>query len=194
MSKGDCFAPVATQSAVRILVSLAIEHNKVAQQIDCKNDFCNPVLPEDEVVLLCPPQECLFSKPNTFWRLRKTLYGLRRSPKHWYEMFKSVMKICGLQPCPNSPCLFYRHPIPGKPTLYLAVYVDNFIYFSPDESVERHFETTMQAQLRVYFIGAYYDWSREDGRVSVHLSQESYSHQLVLSHNMANSTPADTPY
>jgi hypothetical protein len=37
----DCFAPVATQSAVRLLVSLAIKHNKFAQQGDCKNALCN---------------------------------------------------------------------------------------------------------------------------------------------------------
>jgi hypothetical protein len=199
-SKGNCFAPVAAQSAVCLLVSLAIEHSKFAQQGDCKNSFCNPVLPEDEVVIV-PPPGCPLSKPNTFWRLRKTLYGLRRPPKHWYEMFKSVVKICGLQPCPNSPCLFYGHPIPGKAPLYIAVYVDDFIYFSPDESVERHFETKMQAKLRVdffgtveWFLGTYYDWSREDGHASVHLSQEAYSRQLISSHNMANATSADTPY
>jgi hypothetical protein len=116
-------------------------------------------------------------------------------------MFKSVMNICRLKPCPNSPCLFYGHPIPGKAPLYIAVYVDDFIYFSPDESVERHFETTIQAQLRgdvfgtvEWFLGTYYDWSREDGHASVRVSQEAFSHQLISSHNMANATSADAPY
>jgi hypothetical protein len=93
-------------------------------------------------------------------------FSLGRSPKHWYEMFRSVMQTCGLKPCPNWPCLCYGHPITGKPPLYLAVYVDDFIYFSQDDTEERHFETTMQAQLRVdffgtvkWFIGTYYDWS-----------------------------------
>jgi hypothetical protein len=79
-------------------------------------------------------------------------------------MFKAVIQICGLKPCPNSPFLFYVHPLPGKPPLYVAVYVNDFVYFSPDESVERYFETTMQAQLRVdffftveWFLDAYYD-------------------------------------
>jgi hypothetical protein len=192
---------VETQSAVRLLVSLAINHNKFAQQGECKNAFCNPILPDDEVVIVLPPQGCPFSKPNTFWRLRKTLYGLRRSPTHWYEMFRSVMQMCGLKPCPNSPCLFYSHPIPDKPPLYLAVYVNDFIYFSPDNTIERHFETTMQAQLRVdffgtveWFLGNNYDWSREDRNSSVHLSQEAHSRQLIYAHQMSNATPADTPY
>jgi hypothetical protein len=89
----------------------------------------------------------------------------------------------------------------GKPPLYIAVYIDDFIYLSPEKSVEGHFETTMQAQLRVdffgtvkWFLGTNYDWSGEDGHISVHLSQEAYSHQLVSSHNMVNVTPVDTPY
>jgi hypothetical protein len=116
-------------------------------------------------------------------------------------MFKSVMKICGQEPCPNSPCIFYRHTIPGKPPLNLALYVDELLYLSPDESVEHHFETTMQAQLRVdyfgtfeWFLSTYYDWSREHGHLSVHISQEAYYGQLILSHNMVNATPANTPY
>jgi hypothetical protein len=116
-------------------------------------------------------------------------------------MFKSVMKICGLQPCTNSPCLFYGHLIPGKLPLYLAVYVDDFIYFSPDESVECQFETIMQAQPCIGFFstvewlrGTYYDWSREDSHISVNLSQEAYHRQLILSQSMANATPSNTPY
>jgi hypothetical protein len=59
----------------------------------------------------------------------------------------------------------------------------------------------MQTKLRVdffgtveWFLGTYYDWSRKDGHVSVHLSQEAYYRQLILSHNMVNATSADTPY
>jgi hypothetical protein len=59
----------------------------------------------------------------------------------------------------------------------------------------------MQAQLRLdffgtveWFLGTYYDWSREDGHASVHLSQEVYSCQLISAHQMSNTIPTDTPY
>jgi hypothetical protein len=111
------------------------------------------------------------------------------------------MQICGLKPCPNSRCLFYGHPIPGNPQLCLAVYVDDFVYFSPDDTVERHFETTMQAQLRVDFFGTvewflrtYYDWSQKDRHASVHLCQEAQYHQLISAQQVSNENPADIPY
>jgi hypothetical protein len=54
--------------------------------------------------------------------------------------FMKVMALCGLLPCPNLSCLFYGHPIPGQPPLYLAVYVDDFVCFS------HTFELTSLAQ------------------------------------------------
>jgi hypothetical protein len=102
---------------------------------------------------------------------------------------------------PTHHVCFTAIPSQGSPPLYIAVYVDDFMYFSPDNNIERHFETTMQAQLRVdffgtveWFLGTYDDWSREDGHASVHLSQEAYCRQLISAHQMSNVTPADTPY
>jgi hypothetical protein len=133
-TKGDCFAPVATQAAVILPVYLAIEHNKFSQQGDCKNTFCNPVQPDYKLFIVHPPPGCPFSKPNTFCRLRKTLYGLRRSPKHWYEMFRSVMQIYGLKPCPNSPCLFTAIPSQASPHYtwqYMLMISFNFLLMTP---------------------------------------------------------------
>jgi hypothetical protein len=53
-------------------------HNKET----ARTPFCYPILPEDEVVIVQPPQGYPFSRPNTFWRLHKIIYGLRRSPRH----------------------------------------------------------------------------------------------------------------
>jgi hypothetical protein len=74
-TKGYCFAPVATQAVFRLLVSLAIEHNKFSQQGYCKNAFCNTVMPDDEFVILCPPSRMpilqtkyvLETPQNTLW-------------------------------------------------------------------------------------------------------------------------------
>jgi hypothetical protein len=59
----------------------------------------------------------------------------------------------------------------------------------------------MQEQLRVdffgtveWFIGSYYDWSREDRHASVHLSREANYHQLISAHQMSNATPGGTPH
>ena len=48
---------------------------------DCKNAFCQPrTLPDNELVIVTPPPGCPISPAGTYWKLLKTLYGLRRSP------------------------------------------------------------------------------------------------------------------
>ena len=47
----------------------------------------------------------------------------------------------------------YGTLIPGKPPLYVAIYVEDFIYFSAADAVETHFETSPSALLHVDFMG-----------------------------------------
>jgi hypothetical protein len=85
-TRGDCLAPMTTQSAVRLVASLTIEHNKFAQQGDCKNAFCNPFLPDDEVVIYPPLKDA--HSPNLIH------YG--DSAKHFmeYVYHPSIGMIC----------------------------------------------------------------------------------------------------
>jgi hypothetical protein len=78
--KNDLYAPVIAKTSIRALVGYAISKGRRVRQCDAKNAFCHPTLPEDEVCIVKPPKGCPFSKPGTYWRLKKTLYGLRRSP------------------------------------------------------------------------------------------------------------------
>ena len=136
--------------------------------------------------------------------MKKTLYGLRRSPQHWYKLASSALQEVGLTPCPHEPCLFTGNPIPGRPPLYLALYVDDFVYFSADKDVERQFELDLQSKLVVdfmgdteWFLGIKFDWTyRPNGSVDCFLSQAAYTESIVESMNltMANTSPKMTPY
>jgi hypothetical protein len=95
-------------------------------------------------------------------------------------------------------------PVPGKAPIYVALFVDDFVYFSPDHEVEQYFETALASKVKVefmgqvdYFLGILFDWTRhDDGHVSVHLSQEAYANQIVDAMGMSDATasPTMTPY
>jgi len=105
-SKSDRYAPVLQYSSLRLLVSKAIGDKRVLQQGDCKNAFCQATLPDDERVVVRPPIGDPAYKQDELWFLKKTLYGLRRSPRHWYQKFTNILREMGLRPTPNDPCLF----------------------------------------------------------------------------------------
>jgi hypothetical protein len=54
-SKSDCFSPVLWFDSLRFLVSLAVHCCRGLKQGDCKNAFCQGILPPDEVTIVCLP-------------------------------------------------------------------------------------------------------------------------------------------
>jgi hypothetical protein len=104
--KSQRYAPVLKYSSLRLLIAKAIRAKRVLQQGDCKNAFCNADLPEDEATVVMQPVGDPAHNKNEFWYLKKTLYGLRRSPHHWYNMITSILTKIGLTASPHDPCLF----------------------------------------------------------------------------------------
>ena len=128
--KQDCFAPVLAQHEMRLLINTAVEYGCIPRQGDVSQAFCQSVLPEGEMYVCRPPPGCPITPANSYWKLLRTLYGLRRSPRHWYDKAHSILTSIGLQRSPNSPCLYSGTLKPGHPPLYLGLYVDDFIFFS----------------------------------------------------------------
>jgi hypothetical protein len=75
-SKRDCFAPVLCQDTFCFLVSLPIEKHRPLCQGDCKNVFCQGILPVDEITIVHPPSGNPEANPQECWLLQCTLYGL----------------------------------------------------------------------------------------------------------------------
>ncbi len=120
-SKADTAAPVLSQLELRLLTSLAIYNKKVLKNCDVKQAFIQSKLPEDEEYFLRPPPGCPRSQPGQYWHLLRSLYGLKRAPKLWFNMLSSHLKSLGLQSSPSSPCLFMGTIIEGEPPIYVRI-------------------------------------------------------------------------
>jgi hypothetical protein len=210
-TKPEKYAPVLRPDSMRLLVSLAVERHRTLKQGDCKNAFCQGILPNDEITVVLPPIGDPDAAKNEYWLLKKTLYGLRRSPRHWYNKITTVLNSIGLKPNASDPCMFtgsLHDPddpaadIPSAP-LTIGLYVDDFVYFSENSEVERRFEQLLSRLVTVdfmgtvdWFLGTHFQWSCSNGDVSVHLSQTGFAAHLVEANNVheRNITPDATPY
>ena len=94
-SKDDCFAPVLSQFELRFLVAMAASKKCIPKSGDIYQAFIQSFLPPSERYILRPPPGCPRSPPNSYWMLKKTLYGLKRSPRHFYELATSKLKEIG---------------------------------------------------------------------------------------------------
>ena len=108
------------------------------------------------------------------------------------------LDILGLDPHPHSPCIFKGEIIPGRPPLFLGLYVDDFIYFSTDDEVEKQFQTLLESKTNVdfmgpvsHFLGHKFQWDKyhkdNTDHLRVHLSQSAYVDHLL---DIANLGPS----
>ena len=159
--KSQRYDPVLKYSSIRLLTSKAVGDKRILQQFDCKNVLCKATLPDDEVAVIRPLIGDPAFQDDEYWLLRKTLYGLRRSSHHWYNMIKWILLSMGLNHSPNEPCIIYCVlSDPSSPEtisvvqsqLHDGLYVDDFVFYSSDPTQEALFKTLLQEHIQVNFM------------------------------------------
>jgi len=181
-SKEATTAPVMSQLELRLLTSLAVYDKCTLKNCNVKQAFVQSSLPPTEEYFVRPPVGCPRSPPGSYWHLIRSLYGLHRAPKLWFEKLSMHLKSMGLLSSSNSPCLFFGHLIEGEAPVYVGIYVDDIIYFSPSEKVEQKFEELLSTIGSVDFMGQVahfwgieFTWHHHsDGNISVNLTQQSF--------------------
>ena len=81
-TKSKKYALVLRSNTLQLIVSLVVKQRCTLQQGDCKNAFCQGILPPDKITIVKPPIGDPDAKMDEYWLLKCTLYGLQRSPKH----------------------------------------------------------------------------------------------------------------
>jgi hypothetical protein len=152
-SRESTAAPVLSQLELRLLTAMAIHHKRVLKNCDVKQAFVQSSLPPDEVYYVKPPPNCPKSAPGTYWRLLRSLYGLHCAPKLWFTKLSQHLESMGLRCSANFPCLFVGTLIEGALPIYVGIYVDDIIYFSPCDAVERSFESQLSTLGNIDFMG-----------------------------------------
>ncbi|RVW24249.1 Retrovirus-related Pol polyprotein from transposon TNT 1-94 [Vitis vinifera] len=126
----ETFAPVAKINTVRVLLSLAANLDWPLQQFDVKNVFLHGELSEE--VYMDLPSECMVSEKQCqkVCKLKKSLYGLKQSPRAWFGTFTKSMRAFGYRQSNSDHTLFLKKQY-GKITA-LIVYVDDMVVTGND--------------------------------------------------------------
>ncbi|RVX02081.1 Copia protein [Vitis vinifera] len=177
-----------------ILLSLAINQDWCLQQLDIKNAFLNGDL-EEEVYMEIPPGFEESMAKNQVCKLQKSLYGLKQSPRVWFDRFtKTVLKL-GYKQGQADHTLFVKKSHAGKMAI-LIVYVDDIILSGNDmeelqklkKYLSEEFEVKDLGNLK-YFLGMEVARSRK----GIVVSQRKYILDLLKETGMLGCKPIDTP-
>nr|AAP21414.1 putative polyprotein [Oryza sativa Japonica Group]ABF99446.1 retrotransposon protein, putative, unclassified [Oryza sativa Japonica Group] len=189
----ETFAPVAKMGTVRALVSCAVNFGWPLHQLDVKNAFLHGDLHE-EVYMEIPPGFGNSQTVGKVCKLKKSLYGLKQSPRAWFDRFRHAVCDMGYSQCNGDHTVFYKHR--GTHITILAVYVDDIVITGDDveeirclkERLGKAFEVKDLGPLR-YFLGI------EIARSSkgIVLSQRKYVLDLLTDTGMLGCRASTTP-
>ncbi|KAM1500064.1 hypothetical protein ACFX10_022670 [Malus domestica] len=188
----ETFAPVTKINTMRVLMSLAANLGWPLRQFDVKNAFLHGDL-DEEVNMDLPPgftTTCNFGK---VCRLRKSLYGLKQSPRAWFGRLAQSMRNYGFKQTQADHTLFLKHD--GGKLRALIVYVDEMVVIRNDvEEIQKlqkylakEFEMKDLGILK-YFLGIEVARSKH----GIFLSQKKYVIDLLTKTGMLACKPADT--
>ncbi|RVW64346.1 Retrovirus-related Pol polyprotein from transposon RE1 [Vitis vinifera] len=167
----ETFAPVAKLNTIRILLSLAVNQDWCLQQLDIKNAFLNGDL-EEEVYMEIPPGFEGSMAKNQVCKLQKSLYGLKQSPRAWFDRFTKVVLKLGYKQGQADHTLFVKKSHAGKMAI-LIVYVDDIILSGNDMEELQNLKKYLSEEFEVkdlgnlkYFLGMKVARSRKGTVVS----------------------------
>jgi hypothetical protein len=141
----ETFAPVAKMNTVRILVSCAANFGWKLHQLDVKNAFLHGDL-QEEVYMEIPPGFGTSQTKGKVCRLKKSLYGLKQSPRAWFDRFRRAVCGMGYGQCNGDHTVFYRHA--ERRITILAVYVDDIIITGDDQEEIKRLKDCLARSLR----------------------------------------------
>ncbi|KAK3005787.1 hypothetical protein RJ639_017277 [Escallonia herrerae] len=188
----ETFAPVAKMVSVRVFLAVAVIKNWELHQIDINNAFLHGDLHEE--VYIRPPPGFSPSSSNKVLRLRKSLYGLRQSPRNWFAKLSTALRSYGfLQSHADHTLFTYRK---GDVFLSVLVYVDDLILAGNNSTACSSFKKYLNDCFKLkdlgpfkYFLGI----KAARGTRGLFLSQGKYALDILSESGLSASKPATFP-
>jgi hypothetical protein len=122
----ELFAPTIRADVIRTVLTKAAVDNDDIVQMDVSAAFLHADI--DKTIYLLPPEgyrQTDEAGRRLVWRLKKAIYGLKQSPKLWYETVHKKFKVFGLRSHPTEPCLYKYGE--SDDTITILQHVDDFL-------------------------------------------------------------------
>ena len=124
----EIFSPVVKHCYIRVLMAIVNMYDLELEQMDVKTAFLHGEL--EETIYMQQPEG--FVEDNTkVCLLKKSLYGLKQSPRQWYRRFDEFLIKAGFVRSNYDSCVYMMRRN-EKVILYLLLYVDDILMASSE--------------------------------------------------------------
>ena len=190
----ETFSPVVRFSSIRTLLAFAVQNNLHVHQMDVVTAFLNGHL-EEESYMEQPEGYVKAGQEHLVCKLKKSIYGLKQSPRCWNKTFTEFMKDLGFKQSTSDPCVFVRSQ---QELEILAVYVDDLILITESKESMNELKVALKKRYKMkdmgelsYILGISVVQDHEKNCVFLH--QKHYIEAILRKYKMDNANPVATP-
>jgi len=126
-------------------------------------------------------------------KLRKSLYGLKQSPRQWYKRFDSYMIKLGYIKSPYDCCVYMRK-LKDDTFIYLVLYVDDMLIGAEKMCDIKKLKELLSSEFEMKDLGAAkkilgMEIFRDREKKKLFLSQKAYINEVLTRFVMSSDEP-----
>ena len=135
-------------------------------------------------------------KEDHVCKLKRSLYGLKQSPRQWYKRFDSFMMSHGFKRSEFDSCVYIKF-VDGSP-IYLLLYVDDMLIAAKSKKEITTLKKLLSSEFEMKDLGAAkkilgMEITRDRNSGLLFLSQQSYIKKVLHRFNMHDAKSVSTP-
>jgi hypothetical protein len=135
-------------------------------------------------------------KKELVCKLKKSLYGLKQSPRMWYKKFDTYMLGLGFTRNKEDHCVYFKFI--GDHLIYLFVYVDDMLMIGNDKKIIQDVKTQLSSKFDMKYLGASnfilgMEIKRDRKKRKLWLNERKYIKTILQRFNMQECKPVKVP-
>ncbi len=189
----ETYAPVVHFNSLRMFLTLAVYSKMNVQQMDVVTAFLYGEL-EEEIFMKQPPGFEEKTENGLVCKLKKSLYGLKQSPRQWYKLLDRFLRDKGYRRSNVDPCIYVKG---DEEMIMIALYVDDLIIASNSKFLMKETKRNLCDRFEMkdlgrlhYCLGIEIVW-RDDGTCV--FNQSKYIGNVLERFGMKDCKPVSTP-
>ena len=192
----ETFSPVVRFESVRFLVAMGTQRQFELHQMDVSTAFLHGELTE-EVYMRQPEGFVELGKERLVCHLKRSIYGLKQSPRCWNHALDNRLKEMGFKQTPSDPCLYVHSDSEGE-MFVVAVYVDDIILGGSSMVRMNAVKKELSEKFKIKDLGPLHHFLGikiiQDQLTRVTwMGQSSYTEKILQRFDMNNSKPVSSP-
>ena len=189
----EVFAPVASATTLRILLTVAGHYKMTVKHYDIQAAFLNGELSHE--VYMQQPDGYHEHGDDLVCKLNKSLYGLKQGANEWNKKLHEILSLNSFKRSDNDPCLYSKYQ--DGEWMYVSVHVDDIVVATSNDSMITSFEEQMNQVIVMkdlgnlqYYLGIHVERDN-DGLFLLH--QRHYIEKKLKEFQLSNCRPSNVP-